>query len=437
MKTIRKLAAPVLPFAGEFSPEQLPQAWQNLEEWEIACYPWSAPDGYRPKACARVGVHEGELHVLMYALEPAIQARETRVGGAVCVDSCLELFVQPLESDERFARHTFKHFHPTHYVINNLYRDQMTRNGHTEWMYDIVKQSVYDDTRLILNADDPMVARFGMNRDNVVWFGVERMPFSHENNDSVYNDGAYCPACKHPLSYDYYHYSHIGSYHCDHCGLHREKPAYAVTDASQEDQYIVINGESRIALSFNGVYHFYNTLAAFAACRELGIPAAQITDALQHYIMKNGRIMDFRVGEHEGTLLTSKHENSVSYDQSIRVAVRDQKAGTVIIIVDAISRKYFTSETSWLWDIDFELLGAPHIEKIILAGTYAYDLATRFSYTDISFDKIEVIENMDEAVQALRERAVGYIYGITCFSDKEKLLSRVEPVNPAKGGDEK
>ena len=32
MKTIRKLAAPVLPFAGEFSPEQLPQAWQNLEE---------------------------------------------------------------------------------------------------------------------------------------------------------------------------------------------------------------------------------------------------------------------------------------------------------------------------------------------------------------------------------------------------------------------
>ena len=74
MKTIRKLAAPVLPFAGEFPPEQLPQAWQNLEEWEIACYPWSAPDGYRPKACARVGVHEGDLHVLMYALEPAIQA---------------------------------------------------------------------------------------------------------------------------------------------------------------------------------------------------------------------------------------------------------------------------------------------------------------------------------------------------------------------------
>ena len=35
-----------------------------------------------------------------------------------------------IESDERYARHTFKYFTPTHYVITNLYRDQLTRNGH-------------------------------------------------------------------------------------------------------------------------------------------------------------------------------------------------------------------------------------------------------------------------------------------------------------------
>ena len=341
-----------------------------------------------------------------------------------------------LESDERFARHTFRHFHPTHYVINNLYRDQMTRNGHTEWMYDIVKQSVYEDTHLILNADDPMVARFGMGRRNVTWFGVDRLPLYQEHNDSVYNDGAYCPECKHPLIYDYYHYNHIGSYHCPHCGLHREPTSYTVTQASQDEGYIVINGQYRIDLSFTGIYHFYNTLAAFSACSELGIPAETIVSSLQNYTMKNGRIMAFRAGEHEGTLLTSKHENSVSYDQSIRVAVRDPRDCTVMIIVDAISRKYFTSETSWLWDIDFELLGAEHIRKIILAGTYANDLAVRFSYTTIPFDKIEVIEDMDQAVEALKERSIGYVYGITCFSDKEKLLSRVETVSLEKGGKE-
>ena len=33
-----------------------------------------------------------------------------------------------LESDERYARHSFRYFHPTHFVITNLYRDQLTRN---------------------------------------------------------------------------------------------------------------------------------------------------------------------------------------------------------------------------------------------------------------------------------------------------------------------
>lgn len=57
-----------------------------------------------------------------------------------------------LESDERFARHTFRHFTPTHYVITNLYRDQLTRNGHPEWIFDILQDSIHPGTRLILNA---------------------------------------------------------------------------------------------------------------------------------------------------------------------------------------------------------------------------------------------------------------------------------------------
>ena len=33
-----------------------------------------------------------------------------------------------LESDERYAKFSFKWFHPTHFVITNLYRDQLTEN---------------------------------------------------------------------------------------------------------------------------------------------------------------------------------------------------------------------------------------------------------------------------------------------------------------------
>lgn len=133
-------------------------------------------------------------------------------GGKVKGDVLL------LESDERYAKYSFKFFAPTHYIITNLYRDQLTRNGHPEWVYESVKESIRPESQLILNADDPLVSRYGRDRDNVIWFGMDKQDFSTDHATGVYNDGAFCPECKHRMSYDYYHYAHIGSYHCDNCG---------------------------------------------------------------------------------------------------------------------------------------------------------------------------------------------------------------------------
>ena len=332
-----------------------------------------------------------------------------------------------LESDERFARHTFKHFTPNYYVITNLYRDQLTRNGHPEWIFDILQDSIHPGTRLILNADDPLVSCFALGRDNpVTWFGVEHMPFDDDKPSGRYHDGACCPHCKGPMEYDYAHYNHIGSYRCPACGLYRHEPDDVVTEASLAEKYLILNGKYRVDMSFAGIYHVYNTLAAFSACRELGLDEEKIAKALSGYALTNGRIVSFSLGDKKGTLLASKHENSVSYDQSIRVAVGSGQDATVIVIVDAISRKYFTSETSWLWDIDFERLGAENIKRVVLAGKYCWDLAARFDYCGIEPGRIEVIEDIGQAAEWLKQNAVGYIYAITCFSDKEKLLSRVQ-----------
>lgn len=341
------------------------------------------------------------------------------LGGKVKSDIIL------LESDERFARHTFQHFIPTHYVITNLYRDQLTRNGHPEWVYEIVKQSIYPQTHLILNADDPLVSCFGIDHKNVTYFGVDKLPFSSTENHSVYNDGKYCPNCKSPLSYSCYHYNHIGHYCCTNCGLKRHATDYTVTAADLKEKYMVINEKYHINMSFSGIYHFYNALAAFSLCSMLGIPNEKIAEFLNCYTLKNGRIVTFHVGNNPGMLLASKHENSVSYDQSIRVAIQDGRKVSVLIIVDAVSRKYFTSETSWLWDIDFELLNCESVNQVILAGKYCNDLAVRFSYCNIAPEKICIYEQIEEAVEHLAKSEQEYLYVITCFSDKEKFLSKV------------
>ena len=329
-----------------------------------------------------------------------------------------------LESDERYARHTFKHFIPTHYVITNLYRDQMTRNGHPEWMRDIIKDSIYGESELLLNSDDPLVNSFG--NDNSIYFGIEKFKDSTKENKSVYDDGKYCPICKGPLVYDYHHYSHIGKYHCLNCGYKNGDAKYKITDIDLDDGYLIIDDKYKINLALKSIYNAYNILATYSLCRELNIDGNLIADTLNNYILKNGRVRQFIIGDKKGTLLTSKHENSISYNQSLTVATRYGDDVTAFIMVDAISRKYFTSETSWLWDIDFELLKSKNIKKIILAGQYASDLCERLLYADIDFDIVHEEKDIEKAVNYLKEEAIGHIFVITCFSDQDKLLSRVE-----------
>lgn len=331
-----------------------------------------------------------------------------------------------IESDERFAKHTFKYITPTHYVITNLYRDQLTRNGHPQWVYDAIKDSIHPETKLILNADDPLVSSFGYGKENIVWFGADKLATDTEDFVGVYNDGLYCPVCGKPMKYTTYHYNHIGHYYCTGCSYKRQNTDCTVTSVDLEKGFAVINGKYKISLALKSLYNIYNLLSAFTVASLVGIDENKIASDISNYVLKNGRVVTFKLGGRKGTLLTSKHENSISYNQSIRLAVSDNNGCDVLFIVDAVSRKYFTSDVSWLWDIDFHLLSNKNIRQIILAGKYCNDLSVRFSYTDIDKSKIKITESIEEAVKMLDNDRKEQIYVITCFSDKDKFLGKVE-----------
>ncbi len=342
------------------------------------------------------------------------------LGGRVKGDVLL------IESDERYAKYTFKHFAPTHYVITNLYRDQLTRNGHPMWVYNAIKESIHDSTQLILNADDPLVSLFGKDREGTLWFGADKLPTDSEESDSVYNDGVYCPVCHAPMTYSTYHYNHIGHFDCAVCGYKREKTDFSVTSADLDEGFILIDGKHKIDLALRSLYNIYNLLAAYTVASVMGCEPEKIVECINNYTLKNGRVMTFRLGGRRGTFLVAKHENSISYDLSLKVAASDTEGADVLIIVDAVSRKYFTSDVSWLYDIDFHTLDCDNIKNIVLAGTYANDLAARFSYTGIGDYKIKVTESIAEGVEMLNNDSTDKIYVITCFSDKGKFLELVE-----------
>ena len=189
------------------------------------------------------------------------------------------------------------------------------------------------------------------------------------------------------MEYDYVHYNHIGAFRCTKCGHHKPATDYTATALDLGRGTLTIDSSITIQLAFRSIY---NTL-----------------------------------GEHRGMLLTSKHENSIAYDTNLRYIRAAQEPCTVLVIVDAVSRKYFTSETSWLWDIDFDQLNAPQVQRIILSGRYCNDLAERFSFTDIPREKVTVQADIPAAAAELKADGSENVYVVTCFSDRDKILSQV------------
>ena len=332
-----------------------------------------------------------------------------------------------IESDERYLRHTLKHFRPKYLVVLNLYRDQLGRNGHPELIYDIIKEAIADDIHLVLNADDPLVASYGFKRDNVTYFGMSKNDFSTDEFVGAANDGAFCPICKEPMEYDFYHYNHIGSYKCKACGYKRVTPQHAVTSLDLANKQLTINTKHKITMDLSSVFTAYNLLAAFAVAKLVGVKEEKIVEPLNEYVLQNGRVQKYDINGKPCTILMAKHENTVSYNQNLLHIVREKIPSTVILILDDVSRRYFTVETAWLWDIDFELLKSDSVKKIIIGGRYVHDYTTRIEFAGVDMKKVVGFENLDDMMKEVKEKPKGdMIYLVTCFLDKTKFIARIK-----------
>lgn len=332
-----------------------------------------------------------------------------------------------MEIDERYAKYVTKYIKPTYFLITNIFRDQMTRNGNPEFILSEIKRSILKDTTLILNADDPTSCALLDKNSKASFYGINDKRIATKENEFIYDDGYYCPKCKNKMAYNYHVLGHIGKYRCTKCKFTRVEPATYISELNLKENYLVINKKYRIDLAFSSVFNAYNILAAFTLAKTVGVRPQVITDALNDYLVRNGRVKRFKLGVQRGTLLISKHENSASYNENIKYVVNQNNDCAVLVMVDAISRRYFTSETSWLWDINFESLANKNVKNIVLTGKYAHDLAVRLNYTNIDSSKIYTNPDIKQAIEYTKNLS-RYMYVLTCFSDEKKFTSEVNAV---------
>ena len=331
-----------------------------------------------------------------------------------------------LEIDERHLHLAFNKNKLTHLVITNITRDQPARNGSPDLIYNYIFKTIKGDTTLVINADDPTVAKCKVEYPGkIVTYGLAKTKDSYKNSTSKSVDSAYCPKCHSKLKYDFYHYGHIGSYKCPTCDFNRNPLDFEATDLDLSKKTLKINGQS-LKINKDILYAAYNTIGAYALCKSIGIDDKILDDTLNKNIKEAKRGHEYTVKDRNITMLESKNENALSYYQSMKYIVDAKGNKTVILGFDNVSRRYKFNDLSWLYDVDFEMLNDKSIDKIVCIGRFRYDVATRLQYASIDSDKIILVDNLNNIIDTVLNNTKGDIYTMVCFDMTAILKSKIK-----------
>lgn len=333
-----------------------------------------------------------------------------------------------LELDEKHIKLAFKESKLTHLVVTNITRDQPARNAEGEIIFKEIFKTINEKTTLIINGDDPLVSKIKLDfKGNIITYGLDENKYSYKDDELHAIDNAYCPKCHKKLVYDYYHYGHIGNYHCNNCDFKRGTLNYEVKDVDLKKQIIRVNNEE-LKLNKDILFAVYYTVAAYAVCKEIGIKDETLKLAINEKQVGTKGLNVLKYKSRSVNMLESKNENALSYLQSINYLLEKDGKKTIILGFNSVSRRYQYNDLSWLWDVKFELLRDKSIDKIICLGKYKYDVATRLSYAGIDDNTLVLLDDITKLFEVL-DNTQGDIYTLVCFDMTSEITKMVKEYN--------
>ena len=301
------------------------------------------------------------------------------------------------EVDEGYIPVIFKDFPLNTLVVLDFFRDQLDRNGEVETL--ILKINEFLKTyknNLILNADDPNVARLGKanpDNKNVYYFSVEKYKYASIEQKEA-GEGKFCPFCKTKLEYEYYQYSHIGKFRCPNCNYGDNEIYKLATDVNLNNRTFKID-DITYKIRFNSIYNIYNLTAVIACCNLYNIDIKIIKEALSKFVLNNGRLEEVKINGVPTIINLAK--NPTGSNVSLRILNEDDEEKELLFVLN--DNLADGLDVSWIWDINFDNLN--NVTRIITSGTRAYDIAIRIKTSGFDSNKIEPYLNLSEAVENL------------------------------------
>jgi lipid II isoglutaminyl synthase (glutamine-hydrolysing) len=340
------------------------------------------------------------------------------------------------EVDEAWLPAVAEELEPRLIVLGNLFRDQLDRYGELERLADewaALVEARVGATEFVLNADDPLVADLGRERDGnrragVTYFGIEDSTQGLPALEHAH-DAKHCRRCGAAYVYARAFVGHLGHYTCPNCDADRPDPDVAATEITLEGMSgsrLAIrtpNGELGARLPLPGLYNVYNAIAAVAAALRLGVELDVVTRGLEAMKAVFGRVETIVVSRTPVSILLIK--NPAGANEVLRTLRLESDGRGLDIWIALNDRIADGRDVSWVWDADFELLDGS-VRSVVCAGSRAPEMAVRLKYAGWPTDAIEVVDGVEDSLDRAIDRADGSLFALptyTALLELRKLLA--------------
>lgn len=323
-----------------------------------------------------------------------------KLNGRISADAMV------LEVDELNIPYIMKHVKVSVLVVTNFFRDQLDRSQEMEQLIQKIEYAVASfDGTLVLNGNDPNVVRIKYHAPNaqVLYFGVDRCAASVETTQEA-SEGKFCPRCNHPLTYSFYQYSHIGSFHCtdcDFCTPLLTVCAQAIDIKQGSFQYDKHSFHAPVP----SLYAIYNCMAVIGIAKLYDISYELCEKAFCLAKQPAGRNETFYWQGIAYTLNLVK--NPTGANEVLKTIELDQSDKALMIVLNDLAQD--GTDVSWIYDAQFERVLQLSTQKILCSGTRAYDMALRIKYADYPGEIIVIADEKQALDELYRLRMRSYV----------------------------
>jgi len=298
-----------------------------------------------------------------------------------------------LEVDERSSLLIYPYLKPDYLVCNNIMRDSVKRNAHTDFISFIINKALPETTTLILNSDDAICANLGPNNKGRIYFGLEAE--KTETADEVFvQDIVYCPKCGGKLDAEYIRYNHIGRMYCTECDFRSPTPDFVVTSVDHENNtFTVKHGTDEYIYNLinDNIVNVYNFCAAIALLTTFGLTHEQIASGFAQSKIVKSRYDQMQVGDLTITMQLAKGLNPVACGRCYSYVAKcpGQNKGIIMLVDDKGDNTNDSENICWLYDCDYSYLADPSIAQIVISGPRCKDHYLRMLMAGVDPAKIK------------------------------------------------